>query len=300
MAWAISNRVDVSMLVEFLKPLKARVEVINPAVFMSDMADQFYTAWIGVFGASESRQLYCAWHVDKAWRKALSTHVEGKEAKIEVYHHLRVLLQETEEAAFRLLLQQFLSLLLAKYPQFYAYFNNTYATCTSKWAFCFCIGSAVNTNMFIEAFHRKVYLQGKQNRRIDKLVFTLLKMARDLIFEGLRKEEIGKRSHRNCEIRKRCQTAKEMREKGVKAVKVSTNTWSIASLQRSGMSYSVQLHKDSCDCHLKCTSCNACIHMYTCTCTDHVVHYTVCKHAHFIHLQTQEKEENVLISNYHI
>lgn len=131
----------------------------------------------------------------------------------------------------------------------------------------------MNTNMFVEAFHRKlktVYLQGKQNRRINKLVFTLLKMARDLIFEGLQKEEIGKRSHRKCEIRKRCQTAKEMREKGVKAIKVSTNTWSIASLQRSGMSYSVQLHKDSCDCHLKCTSCDACIHMYTCTCADHV------------------------------
>ena len=88
-----------------------------------------------------------------------------------------------------------------------------------------------------------------------------------------------------------------MIEKGVKAIKVSTNTWSIASLQRSGMSYSVQLRKDSCDCHLKCTSCDACIHMYTCTCTDHVVHYTVCKHAHFIHLQTQEKVENELISN---
>ena len=87
-AWAISNRVDVSMLVEFLKPLKARVGVINPAVFMSEMADQFYTAWIGVFCASKSRQLYCAWHVDKAWHKALTTHVEGKKAKIEVYHHL--------------------------------------------------------------------------------------------------------------------------------------------------------------------------------------------------------------------
>ena len=99
------------MLVEFLKALKARVGVVNPIVFMSDMADQFFTAWIGVFGASESRQLYCAWHVDKAWRKALTTHLEGKEAKVEVYHHLRVLLHETEESAFHV---QFLSLLLVK------------------------------------------------------------------------------------------------------------------------------------------------------------------------------------------
>ena len=38
-ALAISNCVDVSMFVEFVKPLKARVGVTNPAVFMSDMAD---------------------------------------------------------------------------------------------------------------------------------------------------------------------------------------------------------------------------------------------------------------------
>ena len=60
----------------------------------------------------------------------------------------------------------------------------------------------MNTNMFVEAFHRKlktVYFQKKQNRRVDRLVFTLLKIARDLIFEGLRKDEIGKRTHWKCE-----------------------------------------------------------------------------------------------------
>ena len=62
------------------------------------------------------------------------------------------------------------------------------------------------------------------------------------------------------------------------------------------MSYSVHLRKENCDCHLKCTSCDACIHMYTCTCTDHVVHYTVCKLAHLVHLQTQDEEESELIS----
>ena len=38
---------------------------------------------------------------------------------IELYHHMIVLLQETNEAAFQVLLQQFLSHLLEKYPQFY-------------------------------------------------------------------------------------------------------------------------------------------------------------------------------------
>ena len=61
----------------------------------------------------------------------------------------------------------------------------------------------MNTNMFVEAFHRKlktVYFQKKQNRLIDRLVFTLLEIPRDLIFEGLWKGEIGKRTHWKCEI----------------------------------------------------------------------------------------------------
>lgn len=123
---------------------------------------------------------------------------------------MRVLLQKTDEAAFQVLLQQFLSHLLEKYPQFYTYFTDSYVSCTKKWAFCFRKGATVNTNMFVEAFHRKlktVYFQKKQNRRVDRLVFTLLKISQDLIFEGLRKDEIGKRSYRKCEIRKRCQTA---------------------------------------------------------------------------------------------
>ena len=30
------------------------------------------------------KQLYCTWHVDKAWRKALSAHFKNNEDKINV------------------------------------------------------------------------------------------------------------------------------------------------------------------------------------------------------------------------
>ena len=114
-AWALANRVDAAMLREFLKPLRARVGPMNPDIFMSDMADQFFTAWIGVFGVGETKHLYCSWHVDKAWRKGLNVNVEAKQDRIEFYHHLRILLQEADEAAFQVLLQQFLSHLLERY-----------------------------------------------------------------------------------------------------------------------------------------------------------------------------------------
>ena len=146
-AWALANQVDAAMLREFLKPLRARVGPMNPDIFMSDMADQFFTAWIGVFGVGETKHLYCTWHVDKAWWKGLNVNVEAKQDRIELYHHLRILLQETDEAAFQVLLQQFLSHLLERFPQFNVYFNETYVPCTSKWAFCFRKCAAVNTNV---------------------------------------------------------------------------------------------------------------------------------------------------------
>jgi hypothetical protein len=53
--------------------------------------------------------------------------------------------------------------------------------------------------MYLEAFHRVlkvIYLHQKQNRRIDSLLITLIKVARDKAFERLQKVEMGKSSHR--------------------------------------------------------------------------------------------------------
>ena len=49
-------------------------------------------------------------------------------------------------------------------------------------------------------------------------------------------------------------------------------------------SYTVLKQKGSCECKLHCRICNACIHMYTCTCIDSMIHTTVCKHIHIIDL----------------
>ena len=43
---------------------------------MSDMADNFYNSWVKFFPVPLFR-LYCAWHVDQAWRRNLNK-VKGK------------------------------------------------------------------------------------------------------------------------------------------------------------------------------------------------------------------------------
>ena len=65
-AWAIANREDVTMLVEFLKAIKKRTGHLKPQWFMSDDANQYFNAWKGVFGGDETTKLLCAWHVDRA------------------------------------------------------------------------------------------------------------------------------------------------------------------------------------------------------------------------------------------
>ena len=107
--WMVSNREDSLMVVEFLHAIKERCGTIRAKWFMSDDAEQFFTAWRATFGDQETKKILCAWHVDRAWRHALLEHIPNKDNQITVYHHLQVLLQETKEAQFRLRLQKFLT-----------------------------------------------------------------------------------------------------------------------------------------------------------------------------------------------
>lgn len=39
--------------------------------------------------------------------------------------------------------------------------------------------------------------------------------------------------------------------------------------------------------------CGACVHMYTCSCLDATLHYTVCKHVHLVQMKIAESSKNV-------
>jgi len=66
-AWAITNREDTTMLVEFLRAIRQRTGPLEqPRWFMSDDAEQYFNAWKGVFKADKTTKLLCVWHVDRA------------------------------------------------------------------------------------------------------------------------------------------------------------------------------------------------------------------------------------------
>ena len=117
--------------------------------------------------------------------------------RTELYHHLCILLFELDEGNFHLRLQKFMSLLVS-HLEFYTYFQHIYVPRTKYWAGCYRIRKYVNTNMFVESFHRLlkvVYLEGKNNRRLDRLVNILCRVARDKAFEKFKKIHKGKLTH---------------------------------------------------------------------------------------------------------
>ena len=56
-AWAISNREDTTLLIEYLKAEHANTGNIEAECFMSDCADQYYVAWPSAFNNTTTRKL---------------------------------------------------------------------------------------------------------------------------------------------------------------------------------------------------------------------------------------------------
>ena len=94
---------------------------------MSDLAEQFYTAWVASFN-NKPHKLVCIWHLDRAWRENLK---QLKDSALEaaVYHNLRVLLGETDKNKFEMLLEETITELSqsSKTTGFAKYFVTHYA-----------------------------------------------------------------------------------------------------------------------------------------------------------------------------
>lgn len=314
-AWCIANREDHPLLVHFYHAVHQKVGHINPKWFMSDLAEQFYSAWVSVFRSNPPpHRLLCAWHVDQAWRKNLKQFTDNH-LKASIYHNLRVLLEETDINKFEVLLENTITGLKssATTASFADYFSTYYGRRKEEWAVCYRKDSMVNTNMYVEAFHRVLkylYLKGKVNKRLDKCVGILLKLARDKGFERLVKLEKGKNSERIHQIRARHQTSLKL-PLSLVTVTEEYLTWEVQSADGKDIYHISQLHqKCPYNCSINCEDCHICIHNYTCNCPDALVRATICKHIHLLkrflsdtsqtyheesHQNFQQVEETVLL-----
>ena len=270
----VSNKEDKLMILHFLRAIRQQSGVVHPQWFMSDDVEQYYNAWTEVFGVGGTKKVLCAWHVDRAWRKSINQHIESQEKRIEIYHQLRMLLTERTDSQFRVMLQEFLTYIKLYYIDFYNYFSTYYCKRVEQWASCYRQHTEVNTNMFVEAFHRVlkiIYLHHKQNRRLDILFVTLLKIARNKAYSRLIKQEKGKNTNRTCEINRRHKSAEQLYSgKKCHIYTIEENTeWRVESQLQPNTTYTVKRHVESCECHVRCKPCGICTHTFTCTCLDY-------------------------------
>ena len=183
-AWCISNHENEKTLTHFLNLVKKNLGDFDctPKWFISDMAYQYFNAWEKVFG-KWPRKLLCIWHIDRAWHSNLSS-ISNVEERAVVYKQLRVILEETNEDMAKELIVKCLEVLKSddETTSFAEYFEHEYSKRAEQWCISSRINSQINTNMYVKSFHRvlkHMYMHGKTNKRLDRLLFLLLKLARD-------------------------------------------------------------------------------------------------------------------------
>lgn len=284
-AWCLSNREDLPLLRVFFDSIKKAVGNISPEWFMSDMAPQFFDGFCLVFGQMP-KQLYCTWHVDKAWKENLRKRIRDFEVEVEVYKQLRTVLEQTDEKMF----DHFLEILEdrlanSKITEDFAEYFTMYSRNKERWGYYARAGLGINTNMFCEAFHRVfkyTYLKGKVNKRVDRCLVNLLKFNRDKTFERLRKITKGKRTGKLKQIDDRHDTSTKMALSKITAK--DDGCWEVES-EDGKRKYLVSRVSEECEeanCQLRCAQCSVCTHQFSCTCIDHMLYSTICKHVHLL------------------
>lgn len=114
-------------------------------------------------GEPRPKKLVCTWHVDKAWRTELKKKIGETAVEAEVYKMLRMVLEQTNTSLFQDCVDALLLDLSSdkKKKDFHDYFKQDWLPNKEHWAFCYRLGLGINTNMFVEAFHRVFKRGGK-------------------------------------------------------------------------------------------------------------------------------------------
>ena len=284
-AFLFSNRETENILELFFKSIEQHSGQIHCQSFMSDMAQQSYNAWKQVMGDSQHR-LYCAWHVDKAFRENIQRRVKDGESRAQTYKMLRTLMVEMNIATFETTKRYVLAQLHGNTntAEFATYFESNYSMCAELWAYCYRVHCGVNTNMALERMHGMLkhnYLNGKKNKRLDNAMQSVIYLVQDKKIDRLLTLCRGKYTKKLSELRKRHETSLSLY---AECIEISENReWTVQSSSDLHEFYNVTRSDKQCtSCELRCVDCRSCIHDFFCTCADMGCKYNMCKHIHYV------------------
>ncbi|XP_050310809.1 uncharacterized protein LOC126746544 [Anthonomus grandis grandis] len=286
-AFKFSNKKDTFTNNIFFSKIKQKVGTIKSNTFMSDITGTFYNGWVQVMGLSRF-QLYCSWHVDRAWRTNLSK-ISNKEDKVWVYKTLKYLQKTTDFDSINTFCEH-LRVAINNMSEnahtkiFGEYFEKNYSNNYQKWAYYFRQECGINTNMRLESLHKVIkyfYLNGKCVKRLDKGLHATLKYLRDKTVDRLIKHTKGKSTCKSHEIFKSHRMAVSS---SFDLVVQTPGIWAVSNNLNKYIVKQIPLLKKCCS--LICQFCDICVHQYSCTCPNYFINTVICKHIHFVVLKT--------------
>ena len=304
-----------SELVKPLNNLKKLCEsfnlILKPKIFCSDLAPNFFNAWVEVFGLNETKWIWCEYHFNNAIYGYLEQNISQMVIeKAKIISSLKKLEMTWDKFLFHQKLDDFV-LLLESTPgcsKVKKYFLNNYYDKVQHWGLPYRIDSPLNVDMFAESFNNKFkgeYLNRKTNLRISSVFLLLTKYIQDLKFKielsseftkcfkhaSFRTKEHNKghgalsikikkiNIHKLDEFALKYNSSKLDREKfftcGVfLQFEIANNKVEYTVLGRPGLC--------SISCKAKCFKCNICWHNVFCTCRDFLRKKLICEHIHHI------------------
>ncbi|XP_028137903.2 uncharacterized protein LOC114332316 [Diabrotica virgifera virgifera] len=292
-AFLFSNRKDSYINEVYFTEIRKVTGKIQTLNFMSDITSVFYLPWQTIMG-TPIKQLYCSWHIDRAWQQNLGK-ISDLDKRKWVYKSLKHVQGILDEDKFTSDFNNLLNLLLSddETKKMGEYVKTYYGKNVEQWAYCYRKNCPANTNMHLEAMHKTikhVYLDGKKIS-MDKTLHCLQRFIRDKTLERIIKITKDKKHHHCNMIFSRHRAALTLE---LKNIEVSENredsTYYIKTADDLHIISKKQLQKC---CHLVCTSCDICIHMYECSCIEYAIKLTICKHIHFVCLNFKKSKVKV-------
>ena len=269
---------------------------------MSDMAPQYFNAFVSANNCPSTKRLLCSWHVDKAWQTELREKIGNNEVEAEVYLKLKTIQQITNENLFQSSLQLFVDQITSSNitESFGQYIVNHLVDNKRDWDIVFeLVSESIPTCLLmVEAFHHHTlkynYLKKKHNKRVDVLLLNLIKFSRDQVFERLIRLTKGKDTARQTMMHERhlaserlsfASITSEGKQSGEDKDELEYEKFNVLSEVSKDKSYTVTKTGDACvvnRCVMKCHQCSVCAHVFQCICTDFLIHATCCKHVHLV------------------
>lgn len=263
----------------FFEKIKQKIGIIHPDILITNCDEIYHESWQNVMGDVD--HIYNPLQIDLDWNLNLNLIISSdvdvtKIKRTWVYDTLKILQNTTNITEFNESLDETLKLLNddQDFNDFVVYFlkyfinSKTWALCYKKMEYPLPELEKINQDLN----------ELLNESRFDKVFHSVICFIRTKTISFLLENKVSNSDF----ISKNDIRHKSLTNKQFDISSISQNMWNILE-ENSNSNYIVQrkLLVQKC-CNLICSSCNICIHCFSCSCVDYFVDNVICEHIHYV------------------